>query len=369
MISNSPGTALMPNPGERIAVLMAVDEQYVAPLFVTINSLVEHLHSQMGLDLYLMAPELSYKTYAVLDSAWGERVHLHRVLVNPVRFAPSLVGSAFFNSSTVHYRVMAVACLPPHVSKVLYLDADLLIQRDLFELWQQDLQGNVILAVQDSYIQSFPPYCRPRGTASKNALPYFNSGVMMIDREAWGTERLEERYLNALGEVHGRSRWPDQDALNICLVGRWGLLPPIWNKQFAIDLFADWRCSPYEEEEFLQARRGPAVIHYCTRTKPWHTFCDHPLQTVLDFQDHLRQTSLGDGMPDHASLLRRLLEYFEGPHRRLLDTMAIAVRARRKRHALKAMLPSMLRLLIRAPWLLFTVPLAILWKQAALWMK
>ena len=102
--------------------------------------------------------------------------------------------------------------------------------------------------------------------------------------------------------------------------GRWGCLPPIWNKQFAIDLFADWRCSPYEEEEFLQARRGPAVIHYCTQTKPWHTFCDHPLQAVLDFRDHLRQTSLGDGIPDDASLLRRLLEYIEGPHRQLLDT-------------------------------------------------
>ena len=86
----------MPTPEERIAVLMAVDEQYAAPLFVTISSLVEHLHSQMGLDLYLMAPELSPKTWDVLQSTWGERVHLHRVLVNPARFASSLVGPAFF---------------------------------------------------------------------------------------------------------------------------------------------------------------------------------------------------------------------------------------------------------------------------------
>jgi lipopolysaccharide biosynthesis glycosyltransferase len=137
------------------------------------------------------------------------------------------------------------------------------------------------------------------------------------------------------------------------------VLPPVWNKQFSLDLFPDWRCSPYEEGEFQQARSDAAIIHFCTQTKPWHRFCDHRREDVLAYQAALRRTTFDAGLAPRPSLLRRTFEFLAAPHRCLLDTIAAAFRAKRRKHALKAMLPDMLKLAVLHPWTLVTVPLSV----------
>ena len=90
---------------------------------------------------------------------------------------------------------------------------------------------------------------------------------------------IEQCCLEAARRLAHRTKWLDQDVLNACLAGRWGRLTPVWNKQFFLDVFPDWRCGPYEEKEFLEARGDTAIIHFSSRTKPWHTFCDHRAKT------------------------------------------------------------------------------------------
>ncbi|MEO7650691.1 MAG: glycosyltransferase [Bryobacteraceae bacterium] len=132
-----------------------------------------------------------------------------------------------------------------------------------------------------------------------------------------------------------RTKWLDQQILNVCLAGRWGLLEPVWNKQFFLDLFPYWQCSPYEEDEFPQALSDPAIIHFCSPTKPWHLFCDHPPKDVLTYRDAFRRTALEAGLAARPSRVRRAVEFFATPHRHLLDTASAAVRAKRRKHALR----------------------------------
>ena len=329
---------------------MAVDEQYATPLLVTVASLLENLRPGVGLDLYVMGSGLGPGTRSRLEGGWDGRVRLHWTPLDNSKLE-SLQGRAFPSSPVANFRLLVGSSLPGDVSKVIYLDADLLIQRDIFELWEQDMQGNIVLAVQDSYIQR----------------PYFNSGVMVIDLDAWRMAEIEQCCLKAAGRLVNRTKWLDQDALNECLAGRWGRLVPVWNKQFSLDVFPDWRCSPYEEKEFLEARSHPAIIHFCSRTKPWHPFCDHSRQDVLAYRAALRRSDLGAGFEARPSLARRTGEFFAAPHRHLLDGIAAAVRAKRRKHALRMMLPGMLRIAILYPWTLATVPLSVAHERAARW--
>ena len=101
----------------------------------------------------------------------------------------SLRGYAYPSSPAANFRLVVGSSLPGDVSKVIYLDADLLIQRDIFELWEQDMQDKIVLAVQDSYIQKLPARYVP-ARARKADQPYFNSGVMVIDLELGGQRGL-----------------------------------------------------------------------------------------------------------------------------------------------------------------------------------
>jgi lipopolysaccharide biosynthesis glycosyltransferase len=265
------------------------------------------------------------------------------------------------------FRLLAGSSLPAEVAKVIYLDADLLIGRDIAVLWEQSMQGMIVLAVQDSYIQRLPAGRDRAGAPAQGPRPYFNSGVMVIDLQAWRMAGIERRCLDEGSRLPGRLKWLDQHVLNTCLAGRWGKLPPVWNRQFSLDLFPDWRCSPYDEAEFHEARNGAAIIHFCTRTKPWHPYCDHPRQDVLAYRAALRGTPLGGDAQARPAPLQRSVEFFAAPHRRLLDTIAAALRANRRSHALQAMLPDMLRLAVLNPWTLVTVPLAVVRERIALW--
>lgn len=333
---------------------MAVDEPYAGPLCVTVASVLAHLGSGVGLDLYVMESGLATDTRRALADAWDDRVTLHWVAVDAAEVA-ALSRHGYMTSPAANFRLLAASHLPRDVSKVLYLDADLLVRKDIVEIWERDMRGKIVLAVQDSYIQT--------GPANE---PYFNSGVMVIDLEAWRAARIEDACLDAASRHRHRTKWLDQHVLNLCLAGRWGALPPAWNKQFALDLFPDWRCSPYDEQEFMDARRDPAIIHFCTRTKPWHPVCDHPREDVLAYRAVLRQTPWSHAFPEQPSVFARLVERFAAPHRRLLDTMAIAVRAKRRAHALRAMLPEMVKLAVRHPWTVVTVPVSVVRERVGL---
>ena len=350
---------------QRISVLMAVDEQYATPLWVTVASLLESLRPGVGLDLYVMASGLRPGTRSRLEGGWDGRVRLHWAPLDNSKLE-SLRGYAYPSSPVINFRLVLGSSLPRDVSKVIYFDADLLIQRDIFELWEQDMQGKIVLAVQDSYIQKLPARYLPAQPGVEQ--PYFNSGVMVIDLEAWRMAEIEQCCLGAAKRLAHRTKWLDQHVLNACLAGRWGQLTPVWNKQFFLDVFPDWRCGPYEEKEFLEARSGPTIIHFSSRTKPWHAFCDHPRQDVLAYRDALRRSALGAGSEARPSLARRTGEFFAAPHRHLLDGLAAAVRAKRRKHALRMMLPGMLRLAILHPWTLATVPLSVAHERAARWL-
>ena len=148
---------------------MAVDEQYASPLLVTVASLLESLRPGVGLDLYVMGSGLRPGTRSRLEGGWDGRVRLHWAPLDNSKLE-SLRGYAYPSSPVANFRLVVGSSLPGDVSKVIYLDADLLIQRDIFELWEQDMQGKIVLAVQDSYIQKLPARCLPAQRGGRAAL-------------------------------------------------------------------------------------------------------------------------------------------------------------------------------------------------------
>lgn len=355
--------------GRRISVLMAVDEPYAGPLCVTVASLLEHLRAGVGLDLYLMQGGVAPATRRRIENAWDERVRVRWVPLDDAK-RRALHGRGSGSSPVANHRLLVGSSLPVGVSKVLYLDADILVRKDVFEIWMQDMGGKIVLAVQDGYIQRFPPGVLPAGEQARQgqpaARPYFNSGVMVIDLAAWRAAGIEGQCLEAARRLQHRTKWLDQQVLNVCLVGRWGALPPIWNRQFALTLFPDWRCSPYGEHEFEAALRAPAIIHFSSCTKPWHPFSDHPEPDVLAYRAALQRTPFGEAIGFRPSRWNRFVERLAAPHRRLLDRIAAVVRTKRRTHALRAMLPAMVRLAVCHPWTLVTVPLSVVGERVAM---
>jgi lipopolysaccharide biosynthesis glycosyltransferase len=165
--------------------------------------------------------------------------------------------------------------LPDDVERVLAVDGDILVREDPSPLLALDLGGNPIAAVRDAEMTQVGravAIWRPLGVAPDS--PYFNAGVILIDRAAWREEQVGRRALAILRDHPGELLYNEQDALNVAVAGRWTELPWRWNVQapavwgFPPDAAPVYSVLPSGEVD--EALASPALLHYSGGRKPWH---------------------------------------------------------------------------------------------------
>jgi lipopolysaccharide biosynthesis glycosyltransferase len=164
------------------------------------------------------------------------------------------------------------------VDTVLYLDADLLVCHSLLDLWREPLDGSHLLAVPHASKRSAWSafFSSPGGVPSYSVLGIpgstqtFNAGVMILDVERWRQTDVTTSVIAYLQKYCAQVLWWDQDGLNAVLHSQWRPLPPKWNVMTST--FASvggWKDSILDAETFDSVRRDPAIIHYCSSSKPW----------------------------------------------------------------------------------------------------
>ncbi len=147
-------------------------------------------------------------------------------------------------------RLFVPKVVPPNVARILYLDADTYPESEsLFRLFDLDLRGFVIGAVCELFITAAAAL-----EAGVEPRDFFNSGVLLIDREAY----IRERVLEQSNERMRKGQFNDQILLNDALNGRWLRLSPAINM------------APPFMPTFVRQVVPPAISHFMGPNKPWH---------------------------------------------------------------------------------------------------
>ena len=169
-------------------------------------------------------------------------------------------------SRAVFRRLFLDDILPARFERIVTVDSDMLIVRPgLKRLESFDLGGKPLAAAYDMiFLMDFKGDALARQfQRSRRALglaldtPYFNAGLMAIDRAAWRAEKLTERVAKALRDEPERYPFMEQDALNAALRGNFAALSPRFN--FMGDFFL------LDLERSLE----PIVLHFVNAPKPW----------------------------------------------------------------------------------------------------
>jgi lipopolysaccharide biosynthesis glycosyltransferase len=242
------------------ALLFATEDTYARGVAVAMRSALTHLSPASTADVYVLDSGLSNSSRSRLErvfarSRGGGELHFVDVpghierLPRSERFPPS-----------VYAKLLIADLLPPHVRRLVCLDADLVVTGDLSLLFTIDLGGSPIGAVRDEFIGTTDD--ERSGIRERTPpRPYFNAGVLAVDMAAWRTHRVTERVLDYIAADTAQLRWPDQDALN-AVVGDWRELDRRWNFQ----------------TRNVRSEGGddsPVVVHF-VGPKPWDHRCLTP---------------------------------------------------------------------------------------------
>jgi lipopolysaccharide biosynthesis glycosyltransferase len=179
--------------------------------------------------------------------------------------AEGLAGKGRF-SRAVFRRLFLDRVLPETHPRLVAIDADMRIARPgLARLAEIDLGRRPLAAAYDmiflmdfnggALAERFRTYRRSLGLASET--PYFNAGLMVIDRAVWRERDLTARAARALRETPERFTFMEQSALNGLIAGDFAPLSPRCN--FMGDFFLLG----------LEDRIAPIVQHFVNSPKPW----------------------------------------------------------------------------------------------------
>jgi len=212
-------------------------------------------------------------------------------------------------------RLAAPALL--EAERFVYLDADLIVNDDLSYLFEFNLAGNPVAAARSVAI---PTVSSPGGVKKWKRIglapntPYFNSGVLVIDRAAWQSAELTQRVLDYVRAYRDATRFADQEGMNAVLAGQFARLPLRWNQQHLLRTGLHLGYLVLPQAEVTEAERAPAIVHFTGVEKPWLRWCRDP--ATGDWWELIRSTEFRGYKPPSppvrervAARISRLLGY------------------------------------------------------------
>lgn len=257
-------------------IVCAVDKQYVAPLCVMLASLVEsHVHEISKLHVVVLHEESlgSNWLHAVRRYAEYLSISLECCAVS----LPDAGYPVFGHISRAAYLRLAIPRALPDFQVVLYIDTDVLVLGELWELLKYSLHGAPLAAVRDAeypILSAGDPLPGWQDLGIPGTREYFNSGVMLINLVECERRKTFELARRFLIEHPGCIRYWDQDALNWAADDCWLRLPYKWNTH-AVSPRVEVRdfihrgkpCRPIAE--LIAAERRASILHFAGPYKPW----------------------------------------------------------------------------------------------------
>ncbi|HVW91680.1 MAG TPA: glycosyltransferase family 8 protein [Devosia sp.] len=249
--------------GPSLHIALTFDDGFWAPAYATMRSVCLASRRRGDLVFHLFHRGLSPAHRATLDAIgteFGAQLVDYDLSANAA-FNGFLAGMSYHKALTnlVYARLMLDQLMPAGISRILYLDCDMLVRAPVEELFALDLEGKAVAAVLDPHRHRAMLGCdfRQNSDLFSFDMPYFNAGMLVIDRAAFAAADLPGR-TRAYHEagVLARTQY-DQAVLNLVFKDNWLPLDFRWNL-----------INPQPAHENFE----PKIVHYTGPNKPWQLF-------------------------------------------------------------------------------------------------
>lgn len=250
---------------EKKAIVLAANYAYVDQVLMTIKSICYHNRS---LRFYLIHSDFPNEWIKQLN----KRLEKFDSEIINCRVTSEQISCY---KSDISYTVFLRYFIADFVQedKALYLDCDLLVTKNLDDLFVTDLQGYPLAAVRDF------------GGRAYFGQEIFNAGVLLVNNAFWKKENMTQKLIDLTNEWHNKVEQADQSILNMLFEHKWLELDFDYNHIVIHKQFADY--------QLPEGQDYPAIIHYLSHRKPWKDLAAQTYREVWWYYHGLEWTELG----------------------------------------------------------------------------
>ncbi|MBF6638070.1 DUF4422 domain-containing protein [Rouxiella silvae] len=282
-----------------VPLVICFDDNYAMSGGALINSIVKNSSSDKNYDIVILENGVSQRNKGRLKELVKEHsnINVRFFDVNAFSELKGVYTRAHFSAAT--YARLFIPQLFKNFPRVLFIDADTVVESDVAEILDLDIGNNLVAAVKDIVMEGFVKFNAIAQSDSgvqtaaqylKTSLlmedpdKYFQAGIILFNVEVMNQENTFSKLMESMKE---KNYWfLDQDIMNKVFYNRVHYLPLCWNVYHGNgntdDFFPNLKFSTYMS--FLDARRNPKMIHYAGENKPWNTsnvdFFDNFLKNI-----------------------------------------------------------------------------------------
>ena len=259
----------------RVNVAFICDEGFALPTGVALHSLFANRNQNVEYKVFVICNNLGEDHRKRLQSISCDGFLVTLVDAELGEYEKIFEKAGFPVSPTATLKFVLPNLLDD-IDKVIYVDGDVIVQKDLLDLYNVDLSERYVAAVADYHGLTFKGDVWERLGIKHEA--YFNSGMLVLNLRKMRDDDIPNALIDY--RINGVNYYMDQDALNVVLGGNALFLPfgynatlTNWRNKSSVDLAGYYRI-PFREDKYDYLREA-AIVHYCSSDKPWRYFDSH----------------------------------------------------------------------------------------------
>ena len=253
-------------------VATALNRKYINYTIVMLTSLC--INNPVHIDAYLLHCELSENDIALITNSLKDYdVNIIPMKIDSHIFSKKMPVTKIW-SIEMYFRLLLSDLLPETVEKILYLDVDIIVNKDISELYNMYLSDKLIAAAYDrnghgGSLEQLSDKQKEMFLKIADDKPfYFNSGVLLLDITSIRKQKITfDTYLKAMYDWNFEMDAPDQDILNYVFYGKVKYVP--WQKYDFFTLLASNYGAHKKDAE------NAYILHYSSNCKPWDSNSFH----------------------------------------------------------------------------------------------
>lgn len=255
-----------------VHVALSSDDNYAQHLTVTLYSLLINVSAQNFYHLHVLDGGITVqnkeKILASLKKFSNQEIKFYQI-----------DKSVFKNSQKIlhinemsYFRILLPKILTK-LEKVLYLDSDLLIFKDVAEIFKINLKENEFLAASQIFHPNYQKVLSKQFKAS--LFLCFNAGVLLMNLQAMKKDNSTKKLMDFSRINASKLLAADQDVFNIVMANQIKKLDSAWNVGSYVFYAKDHSYCQLNVKKFEQLKHDPGIIHF-DGAKPWSFGHFHP---------------------------------------------------------------------------------------------
>ena len=243
-----------------IPIAMICDENFVMQTCVALTSMRRNKAANTVYEVYVIMADCRKEAEADILAQSAEAFHVHVIVSSVAEYEEikqithiSIAGLLKFD----------ICDMLSQYDKILYLDGDIIVRKDLQDLYNVDLEDNYVACVVHSL-----------GIVSGEKK--MNSGVMLLNAKKIREENTK-KILFETRKALGDRKSMDQETFQIVFADKKFILPPKYNvmmdkidyekKYYSMDNYNQFYGTAYKSRK--EVVDSAVIIHFTGAIKPW----------------------------------------------------------------------------------------------------